>query len=71
MSHSPKIPALYFIHLFVRNRMKSGWSHERIALAIRQRLRLDDIQPNTLDTEQRLRYDTIMALLVELEKPPV
>lgn len=64
-----KLPALYFIHLFVRNRMASGWSHEYIAHALRTRLHLADINPRTLDDEQRARYDAITALVATLEQP--
>jgi hypothetical protein len=65
------LPPLNIIQIFVRNRLANGWSHERVAAALRHRLHLADTNPATLSPEQRQRYDSITALLATLEQPHV
>lgn len=61
------LPPPNIIQIFIRNRTAQGWPQERIATALRTRLRWDVLDPKMMSEEQRERYEATAELLGELE----
>lgn len=63
---SKNVPSVWTLQIFVRNRTLGGWPREKIAAAIKKRIKWEEIDPAVLDDASRVRYAALEKLLGEL-----
>lgn len=61
-----RLPSVATLGIFVRNRRLDGWSEERIVDTLKQRMKWDKIDVQTLDEINKQRYDALRDFLEEL-----